>query len=123
MGVEAGGEAPGLLLGAAGLTSALAPGPPARYLRDLEEEHLARELDGALALAPPRGDLRPDSPRTVLLAPQAVDLLLVEIPLGKRLGPVAQPVGFLECLRDPSLSHRSVLLPHVHDLTRATLGP
>jgi hypothetical protein len=111
VGVEAGGVAPSLLLGGAGLAAALAPGPPARYLRDLEEEHLARELEGALALAPPRGDLRPDAPRTVLLAPQAVDVLLVEIPLGERLGPVAQPIGFLERLRDPSLSHRSVLTP------------
>src|SRR3712207_254414 len=102
MGVEAGGVAAGLPLRTSSLTSALAPCPPARYLRDLKEEHLARELDRALALAPPRGDLRPDSPRPVLLAPQAVDVLLVEISLGKGLGAVTQPVGFLECLRDPS---------------------
>src|SRR5829696_5362504 len=111
VGVEAGGEAASLLLGAAGRAAALASRGPARYLGDLEEEHLAGELDGALTLAPPRGYLRPDAARAVLLAPQAVDLLLVEIPLGEGVGRVPQPVGLLERLRDLSLFHRSVLTP------------
>src|SRR5215208_1520247 len=110
VGVEAGGVAAGLLLGPA---AASAPGGPDRYLRDLQKEHLAGELDSALALAPAGGDLRPDAPRAVLLAPQAVDLLLVKISLGQRPRLVPQPVGLLERLRDPSLFHTSVLTPRL----------
>src|SRR5215210_7380212 len=117
VGVEADGVAACLLLGGAGPAAAPASGEPARYLRDLEEEHLPGELHGALALAPARGDLRPDAPRTVLLASQAVDVLLVEITLGQRPCVVPQPVGLLERLRDPSLFHRLVFTPP-YDLTR-----
>src|SRR3712207_6870992 len=54
---------------------------------------------------------RPYAPRTVLLASQAVDVLLIEIPLGERDGLIPQPVSFLERLRDPSVCHKFVLTP------------
>ena len=81
---------------------------PAGDLRDLQEEHLAGELDGALALAAAGGYLRPYAARAVLLAPQVVDLLLVEVPLLQRVGRIPQAVGLFERLRYPAFFHGPV---------------
>src|ERR687889_310293 len=93
------------MLGGAGL-----PGPRAVAgdLGDLQKEHLAGELYGALALAAPGGDLRPYTARAVFLAPQMVDLLLVEVSLLQRVGRIPQAVSLLERLRYPTFSHEPV---------------
>src|SRR5215210_1780152 len=90
MGVEAGGVPAGLVLGGAGLAPAR---DPAGDLGDLQKEHFAGELYGALSFAAPGGDLRPYATRAVFLAPQMVDLLLVEVPLLQRVGRIPQAVG------------------------------
>src|SRR5215210_4452595 len=107
-GVEARGVAAGLVLGAPGLTSRGAGLSTARDLGHLQEKHLARELYGALALAAPGGDLRPYPTRAVLLAPQVVDLLLVEVPVLQRIGSVPQAVSLFERLGYPAFVHGPV---------------
>ncbi len=106
MGVEASGEAPGLVLVGAGLAAAATP---AGDLGDLQKEHLAGELDGALPLAAARAYLRTYAARAVLLAPEQVDLLLVKVPLLQGARRVPQPVGLFERLRYPALFHKDVL--------------
>src|SRR5215213_4425557 len=106
VGVEARGVPAGLVLGCAGLA---AGGDPAGDLGDLQKENIAGKLYGALALAAPGGDLCPYPARAVLLAPQMVDLLLVEVALLQRVGRIPQAVSFLERLRYPTFSHEPVL--------------
>src|SRR5215213_480640 len=101
VGVEARRVAADLLLAADMFGAAAA----AHDVRDLHEEHLAGELQGTLALAAPGGNLRAYPARAVLLAPQAVNVLLVEVPLGDRNRGVAHPIGLFERLWDPSLFH------------------
>src|SRR5215213_8122258 len=84
VGVETGGVAAGIVLGGAGLAPRRVTRAAARDLCHLQKEHLAGELYRALALAAPRGYLRSYPARAVLLAPQVVDLLLVEIPILQR---------------------------------------
>src|SRR5215213_1903985 len=79
VGVEAGGVAAGLVLGDAGLASRRVTRAAAGDLRHFQKEHLAGELYRALAFAASGGDLRPYPARAVLLAPEVVDLLLVEV--------------------------------------------
>src|SRR5215216_5215144 len=105
VGVEARGVLAGLLLGGAGLAGTWAV---ARDLGDLQKEHFARELYGALALAAPRGDLRSYTARAVFLTPQVVDLLLIKVPLLQRVGRIPQAVSLLERLRYPTFSHEPV---------------
>src|SRR5215212_9864207 len=93
------------MLGGAGIAGSRAV---AGDLGDLQKEHLAGELYGALALAAPRGDLRPYTARAVFLAPQVVDLLLIKVPLLQRVGRIPQAVSLLERLRYPTFSHEPV---------------
>src|SRR5215211_6375614 len=106
VGVEARGVLAGLLLGGAGLAG---PWAMAGDLGDLQKEHLAGELYGALALAAPGRDLRPYPARAVFLAPQMVDLLLVEVSLLQRVGRIPQAVSLLERLGYLTFSHEPVL--------------
>src|ERR671920_1116231 len=108
MGVEARRIAADLFPGGAALPLVVAA---ARDLRDLHKEHLAGELQGALTLAASGGDLRAYPARAVLLAPQAVDVLLVIVPLGERRGGITNPVCLIERLRDPLLFHSSLGVP------------
>src|SRR5215212_2241708 len=105
VGVETGGVA-------AGLAPCRVTRAAAGDLRHLQKEHLAGELYRALALAAPRGYLRSYPARAVLLAPQVVDLLLVEIPILQRVGRIAQAVGLLERLGYPAFIHGLVLTPY-----------
>src|SRR5687767_8069390 len=94
------------MLGGVGLAG---PRAVAGDLGDLQKEHLAGELNGALALAAPGRDLRPYTARAVFLAPQVVDLLLVEVSLLQRVSRIPQAVSLLERLRYPTFSHEPVL--------------
>ena len=114
MGVEARGVAAGLVLGGAGLAG---PWALAAEISATSRKNISRENSMALWRSRRREEISSCRRASGILAPQVVDLLLVEVSLLQRVGRIPQAVASSSVsgiLRSPM----NQCLPYTPDLTR-----